>query len=66
MASELDIGGMVVEAEPSCQRSMTFFYCVTAAEGQSDKMVSDIEVHMKQNCGTEFLHEEKTAPIGIY
>jgi len=29
------------------------------AEGQSDKMASDIEVRMKQRCVTEFLHAEK-------
>ena len=29
------------------------------AEGQSDKMMSDMEVHMKQRCETEFLHEKK-------
>jgi len=37
-----------------------------AAEGQSDKMVSDVEVFMKQRCGTEFLHAEKMAPISIH
>lgn len=31
----------------------------TAAEGQPDKVSSDMEVHMKQKCGTEFLHAEK-------
>ena len=30
-----------------------------AAEGQSDKMASDMEVHMKQRCVTEFLHAKK-------
>jgi len=30
-----------------------------AAEGQSDKMASDVEMHMKQRCVTEFLHLEK-------
>jgi len=29
-----------------------------AAEGESNK-VTDMEVHMKQRCGTEFLHVEK-------
>ena len=38
----------------------------TAAEGQSERMVSDIEVSMKQRCGTEFLHVEKIAPIDIH
>ena len=32
-----------------------------AAEEQSDRWVSDIEVHVKQKCATEFLHEEKMA-----
>jgi len=36
-----------------------------AAEGQSDKMKSDMEVHMKERCGTEFLLVEKTTPIDI-
>ena len=31
----------------------------TAAEGQSDKMVSDMEVRMQQRCEIEFLHVEK-------
>jgi len=30
-----------------------------AAEGQSDRMVSDMEVSMEQRYGTEFLHMEK-------
>jgi len=36
------------------------------AEGQSDKMASDMEVHMKQRCVIEFLHAEKIAPIDIH
>jgi len=32
------------------------------AEGQSDKMASDMEVRMKQRCINEFLHAEKLAP----
>ncbi|MEQ5179387.1 hypothetical protein [Proteus genomosp. 6] len=36
------------------------------AEGQSDRMVSDMEVCMKQSCVTEFLHVEKMAPIDIH
>ena len=35
-----------------------------AAEGKSDRMVSDMEVCMKQRCVTEFLYaEKKTAAI---
>ena len=30
-----------------------------AEKGQSDKMVSDMEVCMKQRCGIEFFHAEK-------
>ena len=31
----------------------------TTAEGQSEKTASDVEVHMKQKCVTEFLSAEK-------
>ena len=34
-----------------------------AAEEQSDRMVSDMEVWMKQRGAIEFLHVEKMAPI---
>jgi len=36
------------------------------AEGQSDKMASDMEVHMKQRFVIEFLHAEKIAPNDIH
>ena len=36
-----------------------------AAEGQSDEMVSDMEVRMKQKCAVEFLCVEKMAPADI-
>ena len=36
------------------------------AEGQSDKMVSDMEVHMKQRCAIEFLHAEKITPNDVH
>jgi len=36
-----------------------------AAQGQSDKMASDMEVCRRQRCVTEFLHAEKMAPIDI-
>jgi hypothetical protein len=36
------------------------------AEGQSDKMASDMEVRMKQMCVIEFLHAEKIAPNDIH
>jgi len=37
-----------------------------AAEGQFDKMVSVIEVHMKQKCVTKHLHAENFAPNDIH
>lgn len=37
-----------------------------AAEGHTDKTASDVEVHMKQRYGTEFLHVEKTKSIDIH
>ena len=37
-----------------------------AAEGQSDKMTSDVEVHIKQRCVIEFLCVENMAPIDIH
>ena len=37
-----------------------------AAEGQSDRMASDMEVYRKQRCGIEFLHAKKIAHIDIH
>ena len=37
-----------------------------AAEEQSDTMVSDMEVCMKERCVTEFLHVEKMASTDIH
>ena len=37
-----------------------------AAEGQSNRMASNMEVQMKQRCVLEFFHAEKMAPIDIY
>jgi hypothetical protein len=36
------------------------------AEGQSDKMASDMELRMKQMCVNEFLCVEKIAPSDIH
>ena len=51
--SEVDVGGMAAEVEPSLQYPITFC-CMQqmGAEGQSDKMVSDMEKQMKQRCVT--------------
>jgi len=37
-----------------------------AAEGQSDKMASDVEVHIKQRSVIQFLHVEKITPIDVF
>ena len=37
-----------------------------AAEVQSDTVTSDMEVHMKQRCVTEFLYAEETEPTDIH
>ena len=37
-----------------------------AAEGHSDKMVSDMEVRMKKRCGIESFHVDYNAPIDIH
>jgi len=37
-----------------------------AAEGQSDTMVSDMEVCANQRCVTEFFHAEEIASIDIH
>jgi len=37
-----------------------------AAEGQSDKMASDMKMWMKQMCEIEFLHVEKIASTDIH
>ena len=37
-----------------------------AAERQSDRMVSDMEMHVKQTCGIELPCAEKITPIDIH
>ena len=37
-----------------------------AAEGQADRMASDMEGHLKQKSAVEFLHAEKIAHIDIH
>ena len=40
--------------------------CQMAAERQHVKVVSDMEVHIKQRCGIGFLHVEKIAPVDVH
>jgi len=51
--SEVDAGGMAVEVEPSSQYSITFCCHVTAADGQSDQMASDMEGCMNSSVQKE-------------
>ena len=59
--SEADVGGMAVEAEPSHQYSSNAAVW-QMTERQSDKMASDMEMHMRQSV-VEFLHVEKLHPL---
>ena len=55
--SEADVGGMAAETESSCQYSITFYCCVTdGSKRKVLKMMSELEVQVKQRCVTEFLH----------
>jgi len=59
---EANVGDMAVELEPSGQYSINFVAMQQmTAEGQSNKMASDMEEHVKQRCVIEFLHAEKIA-----
>lgn len=61
--SEAD-GGMLVEAEPSHKYLLHVVVMQQmAAEVQSDKMLSDMEIHMKQTCAVEFFRVDKVTPI---
>ena len=61
MASEVVAGGMAVE--PSYQDVISFCCCGTdGSKRQSGKMVSGMEVCMKQRCVTKFLHVDKSHP----
>ena len=65
--SEVDIGCMAVEVEPSHHLPLhSVAVQQTSAEGQSDKMRSDMEMHMVQRRVTAFLHVKKMAPMDIH
>ena len=49
MVSEVNISAMAEQVEPCHQ------YLIMAAEGQSDRMVSDMEVQMKQSHAIELI-----------
>ena len=65
--SEMEVGAMAVEFEPSHQYPITF--CCRVPDGSRravDKMVFDMEVSMEERSITEFLHVKMMAPIDIY
>ena len=63
----VDVGGVAVEAETSANILLYFVAMQQmAAEGQIDKMASDMELCTKQRCVTEFLFVEKIAPTDIH
>ena len=56
---------MTGEVEPSINIPLHFVAVEQLAEeGQSDRMASDMEVHLEQVCH-EFLYAEKMAPTDI-
>ena len=65
--AEVDVGGTAVQVEPSTN---ILLHVVSVwqivAKGQPDRMVSDMEVQMKQRWGIEFLHVEKMEPIDVH
>lgn len=62
-----DVGVMVVEVDTSCQYSITLHHrAVVGHVGLFDKMVSDMEMSVKQRYGIEYLHAEIVAPIDMH
>ena len=61
MTSEAGAGNTAVEAEPSQQYFVMFCCCAKDGSrgGQSDRMASNTEVHVKQRSRSEFLRAEK-------
>lgn len=56
--SEVDVGGMTKEVEPSQKLSITFFCCVTD-DSKETVWQNDSEVPMEQRYGLVFIHAEK-------
>ena len=66
--SEVNVGGMAVEVEPSHQYPITCCCYVTDGSRGAiwQKGIWHGSVCMEQRCGTKFLHAEKTVPIDIH
>ena len=63
--SEADVGGMAVEAEPSCQYFISCCCCVTDGS-RGEVWQHGIWYGMKQRGGIEFLHADKMASTDIH
>ena len=62
--SEADVGGMALRLNLPTNTPLQFVAMwQMAAEGHCGRMVSDMEEHMEQRCGIEFLYAEKMADI---
>jgi len=67
MKSEAEVGGVAAEAEPSQQYLIIFVAAwQMAAEGQSDRTVSVVEVYMEQRAVFEFLCVETVDPSAVF
>ena len=65
--SEVDVGGMAVEVGPFTNIPLhVVVMWQMAAEKQLDRVASNMEVCLKQRCGTEFFHAEKMALTDIH
>lgn len=67
MMSDAGIGGTASDGEPSRNIPLHFIaFQQMVTEEQSDRMVSDMEVCIKQRRGTKFVCVEKMASIDIH
>ena len=67
MSPEPAVGGMTGKVEPSTNILLhSVVVQQIAAEGQSDKMASDMKVHVKQRCIFELHLMDKMAPTDIH
>jgi len=63
----VNTSSMAAEGQPSTNIPLHFVAVQQmAAEWQSDRKVSDMEVCMKKRCVTEFLHVEEVSPTDIH
>lgn len=66
MTSKANVSDMAVEVEPYWEYPIPFCcHRTDSRSGQSDTIVSDVKVQMKQECVIELLHMEAIAPIVV-